>query len=148
MKETVDAFHRGRFHVVQPKGIGHRSGVDAMLLASLVDADGPVSVVDFGAGAGAAGLAVASRLSQATVLQGARSGLMAAYARKPLTWTPGAAGVTTAQATFDVPAGATVVGTQLFDALTGGTYIDGKTETSVNFPTQDTVTVTFTYTQN
>ena len=84
MKETIDAFHRGRFHVVQPKGIGHRSGVDAMLLASLVDADGPVSVVDFGAGAGAAGLAVASRLSQATVLLVERSELMASYARKTL----------------------------------------------------------------
>ena len=30
---TIDAFHRGRFHLVQPKGGGHRSGVDAMLLA-------------------------------------------------------------------------------------------------------------------
>ena len=28
---TIDAFHRGRFHVMQPKGGGHRSGVDAML---------------------------------------------------------------------------------------------------------------------
>jgi len=40
--ETVDAFHYGRFHVVQPKGRGHRSGMDAMLLASLVDDERPV----------------------------------------------------------------------------------------------------------
>lgn len=84
MNETVDAFHRGRFHVVQPKGAGHRSGVDAMLLASLVDAAGPVSVADLGAGAGAAGLAVASRLADATVLLVERSSLMAGYARKTL----------------------------------------------------------------
>lgn len=71
-----------------------------------------------------------------------------AYARKALTWTPGAAGVTSASATFDVPAGTTVAGSGLHSALTAGNYIDGKTETSVNFPTQDTVTVTFTYTQS
>lgn len=74
------------------------------------------------------------------------SGGSPAYARKPLTWVPGAAGVTTASATFDVPA-CTVVGTQTFTALTGGSYVDGKTETSVVFASQDTVTVTFTYTQ-
>jgi tRNA1(Val) A37 N6-methylase TrmN6 len=86
MKETVDAFHRGRFHVVQPKGEGHRSGVDAMLLASLVAAEGPVSVADLGAGAGAAGLAVASRLDQASVLLVERSPLMCDYARKTLSY--------------------------------------------------------------
>jgi tRNA1(Val) A37 N6-methylase TrmN6 len=84
MKETVDAFHRGRFHVVQPKGEGHRSGVDAMLLASLVDADDPVSIADLGAGAGAAGLAAASRLATASVDLVERSALMATYARKTL----------------------------------------------------------------
>jgi tRNA1(Val) A37 N6-methylase TrmN6 len=84
MKETVDAFHRGRFHVVQPKGEGHRSGVDAMLLASLVDADDPVSIADLGAGAGAAGLAVASRLVTASVVLVERSALMVTYARKTL----------------------------------------------------------------
>ena len=84
MNETIDAFHRGRFHLVQPKGIGHRSGVDAMLLASLVDGAGPISVADLGAGAGAAGLAVASRLPQAQVLLVERSELMAHYARKSL----------------------------------------------------------------
>lgn len=90
MKETIDAFHRGRFHVIQPKGEGHRSGVDAMLLASLVAADKPVSagkpvsIADLGAGAGAAGLAVASRLHDAQVLLVERSPLMAGYARRTL----------------------------------------------------------------
>jgi hypothetical protein len=76
------------------------------------------------------------------------SGGSPAYARKSLTWTPGAAGVTTASATFDIPAGTDVVGTGLHSAVTAGTYIHGKTETTVNFPTQDTVTVNFTYTQS
>ncbi|MCF3642899.1 methyltransferase [Rhizobium sp. TRM95111] len=82
--ETVDAFHRGRFHVLQPKGGGHRSGMDAMILAALVDAQGAVSVADLGAGAGAAGLAVASRLPAAHVLLVERSPLMADYARRTL----------------------------------------------------------------
>lgn len=82
--ETVDAFHYGRFHVVQPKGTGHRSGMDAMLLASLVSGEGPMRVADLGAGAGAAGLAVASRIEKAQVLLVERSLLMADFARKTL----------------------------------------------------------------
>ncbi len=67
VSETVDAFHRGRFQILQPKGRGHRAGMDAMLLASLVADDMPCRVADLGAGAGAAGMAVASRLSKAEV---------------------------------------------------------------------------------
>lgn len=81
---TIDAFHRGNFHVMQPKGGGHRSGVDAMLLASLVAPNRPISVADLGSGAGAAGLAVASRLPNAKVLLAEKSPLMADYARKTL----------------------------------------------------------------
>jgi tRNA1(Val) A37 N6-methylase TrmN6 len=89
VSETVDAFHYGRFHVVQPKGAGHRSGVDAMLLAALVTGerpkgDGSIRVADLGAGAGAAGLAVAARLENAEVLLVERSPLMAEFARKTL----------------------------------------------------------------
>ena len=82
--DTVDAFHRGRFHLVQPKGGGHRAGMDAMLLASLVAGEGPMRVADLGAGAGAAGLAVASRIEAARVLLVERSPVMAGYARKSL----------------------------------------------------------------
>ena len=82
--ETVDAFHFGKFYVVQPATGGHRSGMDAMLLAAMVAGEGPVKVVDLGAGAGAAGLAVASRLPQADVTLVERSGEMAAFARKSL----------------------------------------------------------------
>ena len=80
--ETLDAFHRGRFHIVQPKGRGHRAGMDAMLLASLVAQDGPCRVADLGAGAGAAGMAVASRLEHANVTLFERSPEMAAFARR------------------------------------------------------------------
>ena len=82
--DTIDAFHRGAFQVVQPKGRGHRSGMDAMLLAALVADDRPVRVADLGAGAGAAGLAVASRLADAEVVLFERSAEMADYARRSI----------------------------------------------------------------
>jgi tRNA1(Val) A37 N6-methylase TrmN6 len=82
--ETVDAFHRGAFHIVQPKGRGHRSGMDAMLLASLVADDRQIRVADLGAGAGAAGIAVASRLERAEVVLFERSAEMANFAVKSL----------------------------------------------------------------
>jgi tRNA1(Val) A37 N6-methylase TrmN6 len=80
--ETIDAFHFGGFHVVQPASGGHRSGMDAMLLAAMVAGEGALKVADLGAGAGAAGLAVASRLPQAHVTLVERSPEMAAFARK------------------------------------------------------------------
>jgi tRNA1(Val) A37 N6-methylase TrmN6 len=80
--ETIDAFHFGGFHVVQPASGGHRSGMDAMLLAAMVAGDGPLRVADLGAGAGAAGLAVASRLPLVQVALVERSPEMAAFARK------------------------------------------------------------------
>lgn len=84
--ETVDAFHFGEFYVVQPKGRGHRSGMDAMLLAALVAGSGPMRVADLGAGAGAAGMAVASRIDGAEVVLFERSAEMAAYAHKSLAY--------------------------------------------------------------
>ena len=68
------------------------------------------------------------------------------YARKPLTWTNGADGVTTASATFDIPAGVTVKGTGLFDALTAGNYKEGRTETDLAYPQDGQLTVTWTTT--
>lgn len=82
--ETIDSFHRGRFQVIQPLGQGHRSGMDAMLLASLVVAEKPCRIADLGAGAGAAGMAVASRLDNAGVLLVERSPMMADFARRSL----------------------------------------------------------------
>jgi tRNA1(Val) A37 N6-methylase TrmN6 len=57
---TDDAFLGGKLRLRQPKS-GHRAGHDAMLLAAATPARSGDRVVDFGAGVGAAGLAVAIR---------------------------------------------------------------------------------------
>ncbi len=59
---TEDAFLGGRLRLRQPKS-GHRAGHDAMLLAAATSACPGDRVVDFGAGIGAAGLAVARRVA-------------------------------------------------------------------------------------
>lgn len=82
--QTVDAFHRGRFHLVQPAGRGHRAGLDAMLLAAAVPDGFAGRVADLGAGAGAAGLAVLARCPDAAALLVEREPDMAAFARATL----------------------------------------------------------------
>lgn len=84
--ETIDSFHRGRFHLVQPLGRGHRAGMDAMLLAALVPdtSRAGTRVADLGAGAGAAGMAVAVRIPAAQVLLVERAPEMATFARRSL----------------------------------------------------------------
>jgi tRNA1(Val) A37 N6-methylase TrmN6 len=57
---TEDLFLGGRLRLRQPKS-GHRSGHDAMLLAAATAARNGDVVVEFGAGVGAAGLALAKR---------------------------------------------------------------------------------------
>src|ERR1700743_1644097 len=59
---TEDAFLGGRLLLRQPRS-GHRAGHAAMLLAAATAAEAGQRVVDFGAGVGAAGLAVASRVA-------------------------------------------------------------------------------------
>ena len=59
---TEDAFLGGQLRLRQPKS-GHRAGHDAMLLAAATQAFSGDRVVEFGAGIGAAGLAVARRVS-------------------------------------------------------------------------------------
>jgi tRNA1(Val) A37 N6-methylase TrmN6 len=81
---TVDAFHRGGFWLVQPSGRGHRAGLDAMLLAAAVPEGFGGRLADLGAGAGAAGLAVASRLPRASVTLVEDNAEMAAFARLSL----------------------------------------------------------------
>ena len=58
---TEDAFLGGRLRLRQPKS-GHRAGHDAILLAAATAARAGNRVVDFGAGVGAAGLALAARV--------------------------------------------------------------------------------------
>lgn len=78
---TLDAFHRGAFHLVQPRR-GHRAGMDAMMLAASVPGTFAGRLADLGAGAGAAGLAVAARCRGAVVTLVERDPEMAAYARR------------------------------------------------------------------
>src|ERR1700738_2982707 len=59
---TEDAFLGGQLRLRQPKS-GHRAGHDAMLLAASTPVRPGDRVVDFGAGIGAAGLAVAKRVA-------------------------------------------------------------------------------------
>src|SRR4051794_2664255 len=59
---TDDAFLGGQLRLRQPKS-GHRSGHDAMLLAAATPARSGDRVIDFGAGIGAAGLALARRVA-------------------------------------------------------------------------------------
>ena len=58
---TEDAFLGGRLRLRQPRK-GHRAGHDAILLAAATDAAPASRVVEFGTGAGAAGLALATRV--------------------------------------------------------------------------------------
>jgi tRNA1(Val) A37 N6-methylase TrmN6 len=58
---TEDAFLDGRLRLRQPRK-GHRAGHDAMLLAAATDVQPGERVVEFGAGVGAAGLALARRV--------------------------------------------------------------------------------------
>lgn len=59
---TEDAFLGGQLRLRQPRS-GHRAGHDAMLLAAATPACSGDRVVEFGAGVGAAGLAVAKRVA-------------------------------------------------------------------------------------
>ena len=59
---TEDAFLGGKLRLRQPKS-GHRAGHDAVLLAAATPAHPGDRVADLGAGVGAAGLAVARRVS-------------------------------------------------------------------------------------
>lgn len=63
---TQDKVLGGRLILRQPKR-GHRVGHDAMLLAAAVDAKPGQRAVDFGAGVGSAGLALARRVDGVTV---------------------------------------------------------------------------------
>lgn len=58
---TCDGFLDNSFHVIQPRKGGHRSGLDAVLLAATVPADATGRLADFGSGCGVAGMAVAQR---------------------------------------------------------------------------------------
>ena len=58
---TADAFLGGRVEALQPAAGRHRAGLEAVLLAASVPQDIEGTVVDLGAGTGVAGLCIAAR---------------------------------------------------------------------------------------
>src|SRR5438105_2881449 len=66
MKTTDDAVLGGRLHLLQPSR-GHRVGHDAILLAAATGGKPGEHAVEFGAGVGAAGLALARRIDKLRV---------------------------------------------------------------------------------
>jgi tRNA1(Val) A37 N6-methylase TrmN6 len=76
-----DAFLGGRLRLYQPLS-GHRAGHDAMLLAAATPGKPGDRIVDFGAGVGAAGLAVATRVAGIDLVLVERDETLADLARR------------------------------------------------------------------
>lgn len=84
-KETsFDGFLDKRFFVHQPKTAAHRSGMDAILLAASIEPQAGDRVADLGAGAGVAGLAVATRHVGTEIVLVERDKVMLELARRSL----------------------------------------------------------------
>ena len=79
---TRDAFLGGRVTALQPAGGHHRSGLDAVLLASALGAATAGPVIDLGAGAGVAGMSLAARASACTVTLAEREPALVDLARQ------------------------------------------------------------------
>jgi tRNA1(Val) A37 N6-methylase TrmN6 len=78
---TEDGFLGGQLRLRQPR-TGHRAGHDAILLAAATSAQPGARVVDFGAGVGAAGLALARRVSDVAMVLVERDRTLAELARE------------------------------------------------------------------
>lgn len=98
---TEDGFLGGRLRLRQPVA-GHRAGHDAILLAAATPARTGDRVVEFGAGVGAAGLAVASRVTGLDLIMAELAPGLAALAEHNAT----ANGIPAEVAVLDVTAGA------------------------------------------
>jgi tRNA1(Val) A37 N6-methylase TrmN6 len=80
LEYTEDAFLDGQLKLRQPKA-GHRAGHDALLLAASCRARVDERVVEFGAGVGAAGLALAKRVGDLDLTLIEIDPALAAFAR-------------------------------------------------------------------
>lgn len=78
---TDDAFLGGALGVLQPRR-GHRSGLDAVLLAARAPVRGGESVLDMGCGAGVAALCVLARVGDASAVLVDRDEAAVALARE------------------------------------------------------------------
>ncbi|SHE71082.1 tRNA1(Val) A37 N6-methylase TrmN6 [Kaistia soli DSM 19436] len=77
---TRDAFLGGRVTALQPSAGHHRSGLDAVLLASAFGAETAGQAIDLGAGAGVAGMVLAARAAACSVTLAERESDLVAYA--------------------------------------------------------------------
>ncbi len=77
---TEDAFLGGQLRLKQPRS-GHRAGHDAILLAAATSAQPGDRVVEFGAGVGTAGLALAKRVKELGLILAEIEPELAALAR-------------------------------------------------------------------
>lgn len=84
VETTEDKFHRGVFSVLQPVGSGHRSGLDALLIAASLDEGSSGLLADLGAGAGVAGLAALAVNPGLEVHLVEKNPMMAELARRTL----------------------------------------------------------------
>ncbi len=84
LETTTDDFYRGAFKVLQPAKTGHRSGLDALLIAASLPLDASGYVADLGSGAGVAGLAAISVNPRLNAVLVEKNPMMADLARKTL----------------------------------------------------------------
>lgn len=78
---TDDAFLGGALQILQPAA-GYRAGLDAVMLAAAVTADGQARVLDVGAGVGTAGLCLARRATSARITLFEKEPALARLARE------------------------------------------------------------------
>jgi tRNA1(Val) A37 N6-methylase TrmN6 len=81
---TIDAFLDGRVEAAQPSAGHHRAGLETVLLAASVPEGTKGVVVDLGAGAGVAGLCIAARCPEASVVLVERDTTLVECARAAL----------------------------------------------------------------
>lgn len=84
VKTSQDDFFKGKFAAIQPIGTGHRSGLDALLIAAALPTDAKGVVVDLGSGSGVAGMAAACANEDLTAILVEKNKLMVGLAKQTL----------------------------------------------------------------
>lgn len=84
IETSEDDFFRGEFSALQPLRTGHRSGLDALLIAAGLPIDAKGVVVDLGSGSGVAGMAAACSNPALNVVLVEKNKLMVGLATKSL----------------------------------------------------------------
>jgi tRNA1(Val) A37 N6-methylase TrmN6 len=79
-----DAFYRGKFHALQPVSDGHRSGLDALLIAAGLPEGAKGELADLGSGCGVAALAAVAANPQINATLVENNPLMVSLARKTI----------------------------------------------------------------